>query len=82
MNLSRNSRKGPSIKNYITVKLKNSKIPIKIFARNSTITPKCVGFKFLIHNGKSFLPLEVTSNMIGHKFGEFSFTRQKFKFNQ
>ena len=82
MNLSRYGRKGPSIKSYITVKLKNSKIPIKIFARNSTITPKCVGFKFLIHNGKLFTPLEVTSSMIGHKFGEFSFTRQKYKHNK
>ena len=55
---------------------------IKIFTRNSSITPLCVGLKFLIYNGKSFSPLIVTSNMIGLKFGEFSFTRKKFKFNK
>jgi ribosomal protein S19 len=82
MTTSRSSWKVPSTKRHIVAKLKNSKIPVKILNRSSLITPNCVGFKFSIHNGKSFLPLEVTSAMVGHKFGEFSFTRQKFKFNK
>jgi len=82
MNKSRSSWKGPLIKNNILSKIKHCKSPIKIFSRDSSITPVCVGLKFLIHNGKSFSPLLVTSNMIGYKFGEFSFTRKKFKFNK
>lgn len=83
MSKSRSSWKGPLIKNTTLVKIKASKnLYIKIFTRNSSITPLCVGLKFLIYNGKSFSPLIVTSNMIGLKFGEFSFTRKKFKFNK
>jgi len=82
MTISRSSWKVPLIKRNITEKLKNDKIPIKILSRSSVITPNCVGFKFLVHNGKLFLPLEVTPLMIGHKFGEFSFTRKKFKFKK
>lgn len=82
MTISRHSNKFPLTKRSIILQLKNSKKPIKIFSRNSVITPNCVGFNFLIHNGKSFLPLKVTSAMIGYKFGEFSFTRQKFKFKK
>ena len=75
MSKSRSSWKGPLIKNTTLVKIKASKnLYIKIFTRNSSITPLCVGLKFLIYNGKSFSPLIVTSNMIGLKFGEFSFT--------
>jgi len=83
MSKSRSSWKGPLIKNTTLLKVKSSKNAyIKIFTRNSFITPLCVGLKFLIYNGKSFSPLIVTSNMIGLKFGEFSFTRKKFKFNK
>lgn len=84
MNASRSIWKGLLIKKKISSKLSNppNKIPIKIVSRSSTITPKCLGGRFLIHNGKLFLPLEVNVSMIGHKFGEFAFTRQKFKFNK
>lgn len=83
MSKSRSSWKGPLIKNTTLLKIKASKnLYIKIFTRNSSITPLCVGLKFLIYNGNSFSPLIVTSNMIGLKFGEFSFTRKKFKFNK
>ena len=55
-----------------------TKKPIKTWSRRSTITPDFVGLNFEIHNGKEFLPLYVTENMVGHKLGEFAPTR-KFK---
>ena len=51
------------------------KKPIKIWASSSTIVPEFVGYTFLVHNGKNFLPVFITENMVGHKFGEFSPTR-------
>ncbi|MFA7326404.1 MAG: 30S ribosomal protein S19 [Ignavibacteriae bacterium HGW-Ignavibacteriae-4] len=48
---------------------------IKTWARASTITPDFVGHTIAVHNGKSFIPVYVTENMVGHKFGEFSPTR-------
>ena len=53
----------------------NSK-PIKTWSRNSTIIPEFVGHSFLIHNGKSFIPITVSEEMVGHKLGEFSPTRK------
>ena len=50
--------------------------PIQTWSRRSTITPDFVGLNFAVHNGKSFLPVYVTENMVGHKLGEFSPTRQ------
>ena len=49
--------------------------PIKTWSRRSTITPDFVGLNFIVHNGKNFLPVYVTENMVGHKLGEFSATR-------
>jgi small subunit ribosomal protein S19 len=49
--------------------------PIKTWSRRSTITPAFVGLNFTVHNGKSFLPVYVSENMVGHKLGEFSATR-------
>ena len=54
------------------------KRPIKTWARASTITPDMVGLTFEVHNGRVHLPVFVTDNMVGHRLGEFSFTR-KFK---
>jgi len=45
--------------------------PIKTWSRKSTITPDFVGLNFTVHNGKGFLPVYVTENMVGHKLGEF-----------
>jgi small subunit ribosomal protein S19 len=53
----------------------NQKKPIKTWARRSTITPDFVGHTFNIHNGKTFIPVFVTENMVGHKLGEFAPTR-------
>ena len=52
-----------------------SKTPIRTWSRRSTITPDFVGLTFSVHNGKVFNPVFVTENMVGHKLGEFSFTR-------
>ena len=49
--------------------------PIKTWSRKSTITPDVVRMYFTVHNGKNFLPVYVTENMVGHKLGEFSATR-------
>ena len=59
-------------------KLKNepNKKPIKTWSRHSTIIPDFIGYSFMIHNGKSFIPITVSEEMVGHKLGEFSPTRQ------
>ena len=61
-------------------KLKNqtNKAPIKTWSRKSTIIPEFVGHRFLIHNGKKFISIKVSEEMVGHKLGEFSPTRQFF----
>ena len=61
-------------------KLKNDPVkkPIKTWSRKSTIIPDFVGFSFLIYNGKKFIPITVSEDMVGHKFGEFAPTRQFF----
>ena len=49
--------------------------PIKTWSRRSTVTPDFIGLNFLVHNGKAFLPVYVTENMVGHKLGEFAPSR-------
>ena len=49
--------------------------PIKTWSRNSTIIPDFVGHSFMIHNGKSFIPITISEEMVGHKLGEFAPTR-------
>lgn len=49
--------------------------PIKTWSRRSQITPEFVGLNLEVHNGKSFLPVHITENMVGHRLGEFSLTR-------
>ena len=58
-------------------KLKNNptKKPIKTWSRNSTIIPDFVGHSFMIHNGKSFIPITISEEMVGHKLGEFAPSR-------
>jgi small subunit ribosomal protein S19 len=53
--------------------------PIKTHSRELVIVPKMVGMKLNIYNGKTFLPVEVTGNMLGHRFGEFALTRERVK---
>lgn len=49
--------------------------PIQTWSRRSTITPEFVGLNFNVHNGKGFMPVHITENMVGHKLGEFAPTR-------
>jgi len=53
----------------------NARKPIQTWSRRSTITPEFVGLNFNVHNGKSFVAVHVTENMVGHKLGEFAPTR-------
>ena len=78
--MARSVWKGPYFDITLYKKVKkskdeNSKTPIKTWSRNSTIIPDLVGHSFLIHNGKSFIPITVSEEMVGHKLGEFASTR-------
>ena len=76
--MSRSSKKGPYIDGRVMKKVLNAKKgeQIKTWSRACTIAPEFVGFTFLVHNGKTFLSVFVTENMVGHKLGEFSPTRK------
>ena len=81
--MSRSLKKGPYVnerllKKVMTQMQKGEKKIIKTWARNCDIPPEFVGFTFAVHNGKDFLPVYVTEQMVGHKLGEFSWTT-KFK---
>ena len=72
--------KGPFVEESLikkVEKLKNvtNKKPIKTWSRKSTIIPDFVGFSFLIYNGRKFIPLTISEDMVGHKLGEFAPTR-------
>lgn len=78
--MSRSSIKGPYvdenlIKKIDRLKVAGKKEPIKTWARASQIPPEFVGFTFLVHNGKVFKEVFVTEDMVGHRLGEFSLTR-------
>ena len=79
--MSRSVWKGPFVDPSLlkkVEKLKNvtKKTPIKTWSRKSTIIPDFVGHSFLIHNGKKFISIKISEEMVGHKLGEFSPTRQ------
>ena len=79
--MARSIWKGPFVELSLLKKAEaaqdNSKrAPIKTWSRRSTILPQFVGLTFGVYNGHKFLPVLVTENMVGHKFGEFSPTRQ------
>ena len=78
--MARSLKKGPFIDGHLLSKVEKaqaakSKTPIKTWSRLSTITPEFVGLTVSVHNGRAFSPVFVTENMVGHKLGEFSFTR-------
>ena len=78
--MGRSTKKGPFVDEPLLRKVQiaqqiNDRKPIKTWSRRSTVTPEFIGLNFLIHNGKGFVPLYVTENMVGHKLGEFSPTR-------
>lgn len=78
--MARSIKKGPFVDLSLLKKVDKAvetgdKKPIKTWSRRSMILPDMVGLNFEIHNGKTFVPLFVTDNMVGHKLGEFAVTR-------
>ena len=78
--MARSISKGPFIDDHLQKKVddlnkKSDKKVIKTWSRRSTITPDMVGHTIAVHNGKKFVPVYVTENMVGHKMGEFAPTR-------
>ena len=78
--MSRSVWKGPFVDGYLLKKAESVRASgrndvIKTWSRRSTVLPQFVGLTFGVHNGTKFIPVLVTENMIGHKFGEFSPTR-------
>ncbi|KAH9837836.1 mitochondrial 30S ribosomal protein S19 [Rhodofomes roseus] len=77
----RSAWKGPFFVAFPNIRLAlENNVPIKTKARSCTILPNFVGLRFLVHNGKDYLPVNVTQDMVGHKLGEFSLTRKRFTF--
>ena len=81
--MSRSVWKGPFVDSYLLKKAEAARGSgrneiIKTWSRRSTIMPQFVGLTFGVYNGKKFLPVLVTENMVGHKFGEFAPTRTFF----
>ncbi len=78
--MPRSLKKGPFIDSHLYKKVEKSKAnsdkkPIKTWSRRSVIFPEMVGLNFLVHNGRKFLPVHVSEEIIGHKLGEFAPTR-------
>jgi len=78
--MPRSVKKGPFVDGHLARKVVNAKDSgdrrvIKTWSRRSTVTPDFVSLTFAVHNGKTFVPVFVTENMVGHKLGEFSPTR-------
>lgn len=78
--MSRSSKKGPYVDEKLLKKILNlaagEKKIIKTWARKSDISPEMVGHTISVHNGKDFIPVFITENMVGHKLGEFAPTRK------
>jgi small subunit ribosomal protein S19 len=81
--MSRSLKKGPFIDAKLLEKIQKAKpgakTEIKTWSRDSTIFPEMVGMTFLVHNGKIFISVSCTENMVGHKLGEFSPSRKFFR---
>jgi len=78
--VARSIKKGPYVQESLLRKVDlesagGSRKVIKTWSRRSTIIPEFVGYTFAVHNGKKFIPVFVTENMVGHKLGEFAPTR-------
>ena len=78
--MARSLKKGAFVDGHLMEKIdalnqKNEKKVIRTWSRRSTITPEMVGHTMAVHNGKKFIPVYVTENMVGHKLGEFAATR-------
>ncbi|MBI5048202.1 MAG: 30S ribosomal protein S19 [Deltaproteobacteria bacterium] len=78
--MARSVKKGPFVDGHLLKKIEQAnevkaKKVIKTWSRRSTITPDMIGHTIAVHNGKKFIPVFITENMVGHKLGEFSPTR-------
>jgi len=76
--MARSVKKGPFVDDHLMKKVENAQGAgkvIKTWSRRSDIVPEMVGLTFAVHNGKKFIPVYVSENMVGHKLGEFSPTR-------
>jgi small subunit ribosomal protein S19 len=78
--MTRSKKKGFFVDVSLTDKVRaalasGSRVPIKTWSRRSMITPDFVGITFLVHNGRKFIDIYITENMVGHKLGEFAPTR-------
>lgn len=78
--MARSVKKGPFVDHHLMKKIEHAKSSgdkkvIKTYSRRSTVLPEAVGLTFAVHNGKKFIPVYATENMIGHKLGEFAPTR-------
>jgi len=78
--MARSTKKGPFVDGYLQSRVdamnsRNEKKVLRTWSRRSTVIPEFVGHTIAVHNGKKFIPVYVTENMVGHKLGEFSFTR-------
>ena len=78
--MSRSLKKGPHVDQRLLAKVERQqgrghREPLKTWARDCTIVPDFIGFTFLVHNGRQFIKLFVTEDMVGHKLGEFAPTR-------
>jgi small subunit ribosomal protein S19 len=78
--MARSTKKGPFVDGHLMVKVEamneaSDRKVIRTWSRRSTIFPEMVGHTIAVHNGKKFIPVYVTENMVGHKLGEFSATR-------
>ena len=77
--MARSVKKGPfvdaSVLKKISAQSVDDRRPIKTWSRRSTILPEMIGYTFSVHNGRRFLPIYISENMVGHKLGEFAPTR-------
>ena len=78
--MARSIKKGPFVDGHLAKKIDDAvataaKKVIKTWSRRSTVIPEAVGLTFAVHNGRKFVPVFVTENMVGHKLGEFAPTR-------
>ena len=79
--MARSIKKGPFVDGHLMKKIEklneeNKKEVVKTWSRRSTIFPEFVGHTIAVHNGKEFIPVYITEDMVGHKLGEFSLTRK------
>src|SRR5437879_13785671 len=78
--MARSTKKGAFVDSYLLTRVegmnsRNEKKVLRTWSRRSTVVPEMVGHTIAVHNGKKFIPVYVTENMVGHKLGESSFTR-------